>query len=78
MIGRTTIIWRPCRNLPDETGANHAVGSMCDISWDRVQMHVNGWGGHYVNPDDPRRCEMAASPALEAMEWLRARLWMRK
>jgi multiple sugar transport system substrate-binding protein len=50
-------------------------GSMCDIAWDRIQMYVNGWGGHYVNPDDPRRCEMAAPPALEAMEWLRARLW---
>jgi multiple sugar transport system substrate-binding protein len=50
-------------------------GSMFDVSWDRVQMHVNGFGGHYVNPDNPMLCEMASPPALEAMEWLRARLW---
>ena len=50
-------------------------GSMFDVSWDRIQMHVNGWGGHYVSPGDPSRCEMAASPAQEAMEWLRARIW---
>ncbi len=23
-------------------------GSMFDVTWDRIQMHVNGWGGHYV------------------------------
>jgi multiple sugar transport system substrate-binding protein len=50
-------------------------GSMFDTSWERIQMHVNGWGGHFVNPDDPRRCEMAAPASLEAMDWLRARLW---
>jgi multiple sugar transport system substrate-binding protein len=50
-------------------------GSMFDVSWDRIQVHVNGWGGHFVDPLDPTRCQMAAQPALEAMEWLRARLW---
>lgn len=50
-------------------------GSMFDVSWERIQMHVNGWGGHFVNPDDPARCEMAAQPSLEAMEWLRRRMW---
>jgi multiple sugar transport system substrate-binding protein len=51
---------------------------MFDVSWDRIQMHVNGWGGHYVNPDDPRRCEMAAPPAQAAMEWLHDRMWGEK
>jgi multiple sugar transport system substrate-binding protein len=50
-------------------------GSMFDVTWDRIQMHVNGWGGHYVNPDDPRKCDMADPPAQEALEWLRARIW---
>jgi multiple sugar transport system substrate-binding protein len=50
-------------------------GSMFDVSWESIQVHVNGWGGHFVNPDDPRRCEMASIPALTAMEWLRARMW---
>ena len=50
-------------------------GSIFDVSWDRIQIHVNGFGGHFVNPDDPTRSEMAAPPALEALEWLRARIW---
>jgi multiple sugar transport system substrate-binding protein len=50
-------------------------GSMFDVSWDRIQMHVNGWGGHYVDPQDPSRCLMAAPAALEAQEWLRQRVW---
>ena len=50
-------------------------GSMFDVSWDRIQMHVNGWGGHYVSPEDPKRCEMASPLALEAQEWLRQRMW---
>jgi multiple sugar transport system substrate-binding protein len=50
-------------------------GSMFDVSWDRIQIHVNGFGGHFVNPDDPKKCEMASAPAQEAMEWLRLRMW---
>ena len=50
-------------------------GSMFDVSWDRIQVHVNGWGGHFVDPQDPVRCLMAEQPALDAMEWLRARIW---
>jgi multiple sugar transport system substrate-binding protein len=50
-------------------------GSMMDVSWDRVQVHVNAFGGHFVDPDDPSHCMMAEPPALDAMEWLRARMW---
>jgi multiple sugar transport system substrate-binding protein len=50
-------------------------GSMFDVAWERIQIHVNGWGGHFVDPQDATQCEMAAQPALEAMEWLRARIW---
>jgi multiple sugar transport system substrate-binding protein len=50
-------------------------GSMFDVSWDRIQMHVNGWGGHYVDPQDPKHCIMAAPASLEAQEWLRQRIW---
>jgi multiple sugar transport system substrate-binding protein len=50
-------------------------GSMLDISWDRIQIHVNGWGGHLVDPDDPTRCRMAEPEAMAAMEWIRARMW---
>jgi multiple sugar transport system substrate-binding protein len=50
-------------------------GSMLDITWDRIQMHVNGWGGHFVDPDDPTRCLMDEPEAMAAMEWIRARMW---
>ncbi len=49
-------------------------GSMVDISWDRLQVHVNAWGGHFVDPQDPTHSLMADLPSLEALEWLRARM----
>lgn len=48
---------------------------MVDVSWDRLQVHVNGWGGHFVDPADPTRFVMDESPSLAAFEWLRARMW---
>jgi multiple sugar transport system substrate-binding protein len=59
----------------DGDGNTDLWGSMIDISWDRLQVHVNGWGGHFVDPDDPTKCLMGASASLEAMEWIRARMW---
>ncbi len=50
-------------------------GSMFDVSWDRIQVHVNDWGGHFVDPTDPTRSLMGESAAIGAMEWLRARMW---
>lgn len=50
-------------------------GSMFDVSWERIQVHVNGWGGHFVDPDDPSISRMADAEALAAVEWLRARIW---
>lgn len=49
--------------------------SMFDISWERIQVHVNGWGGHFVDPEDATRSLMASSESLEAMRWLRDRIW---
>ena len=59
----------------NDDGQTDLWGSMLDVSWDRLQMHVNGWGGHFVDPDDPTRCLMAEPEAMAAMEWLRARMW---
>ena len=50
-------------------------GSMMDIAWERLQVHVNAWGGHFVNPEDPSRSLMAQPESLAAMEWIRARIW---
>jgi multiple sugar transport system substrate-binding protein len=59
----------------DNDGETDLWGSMLDVSWDRIQMHVNGWGGHFVDPDDPTRCLMGEQAAMDAMEWIRARMW---
>ncbi len=50
-------------------------GSMLDVYWDRIQMHVNGWGGHFVDPNDPTHSLIGEPEALAALEWLRARIW---
>ncbi len=50
-------------------------GSMIDIAWERLQVHVNAWGGYFVDPNDPTRSRMADPAALQALEWIRARMW---
>lgn len=50
-------------------------GSMVDVSWERIQVHVNEWGGNFVDPKDPKRCLMGEPEAMAALEWLRARMW---
>jgi multiple sugar transport system substrate-binding protein len=50
-------------------------GSMLDVSWDRLQVYANAWGGRFVDPRDARRCRMADPEAVGALEWVRARMW---
>lgn len=59
----------------DGDGNTDLWGSMLDVYWDRVQVHVNGWGGHFVDPQDASICRMSAPEAVAAVEWLRARIW---
>lgn len=59
----------------DGDGQIDLWGSMLDVYWDRIQMHVNGWGGHFVDPSDPTRSLMGEAEAMAALEWLRARMW---
>jgi multiple sugar transport system substrate-binding protein len=61
-----------------DTGRGYLWGSMVDISWERLQIHVNGWGGHLVDPNDPKRCQMGEPEALAAMDWIRERMWADK
>lgn len=56
-------------------GKTDLWGSMVDVYWDRIQVHVNGWGGHFVDPTNPARSQMDRPEALAALEWLRARMW---
>ena len=56
-------------------GQNDLWGSMFDVSWERIQIHVNGWNGHFVDPDNASRSWMARPEALTAMDWLRSRMW---
>lgn len=59
----------------DKNGQTDLWGSMIDIAWERLQIHVNGWGGHFVDPGDPNRCRMSDPEALAALEWVRQRMW---
>jgi multiple sugar transport system substrate-binding protein len=58
-----------------DDGKTDLWGSMIDVGWERLQVHVNGWGGHFADPNDPTRCLMGEPPGLEALEWVRARMW---
>ncbi len=59
----------------DRDGKIDLWGSMVDIAWERIQVHVNGWGGHFVDPQNPTRSLMAEPEALAAMRWVRERMW---
>ncbi len=56
-------------------GSTDLWGSTIDVSWDRIQVHLNGWGGNLVDPNDPTVCGMDEPQAMEALEWIRARIW---
>ncbi len=59
----------------DLNGRFDRWGSMVDIAWDRIQVHINGWGGHLVDPGNPGHSLMSQPEAMAAMNWIRDRLW---
>jgi multiple sugar transport system substrate-binding protein len=59
----------------DRDGEVDLWGSMFEMAWDRLNAHVNAWGGHFVDPRDDRKSAMAEPAALQAMEWIRTRMW---
>ena len=52
----------------DGDGKVDQWGSQIDFSWERIQVHINAWGGHLVDPDDPTRPMFAEAPALQVAE----------
>ncbi len=56
-------------------GKTDLWGSMPYVTWDRIQIHVNSWGGNLMDPKDPQKCKMGEPEAVAALEWLRARIW---
>ena len=50
----------------DGGGQTGLWGNMLTISWDRIQMHVNGWGGHFADPDDSTRCRRCEPETMAA------------
>jgi multiple sugar transport system substrate-binding protein len=56
-------------------GVSDFWGSMFEVAWERIQVHVNGWNGHFVDPADATRSWMGRPESLAAMEWLRAAIW---
>lgn len=61
---------------PAGAGAPAIWGGMIDIAWDRLQVHVNAWGGHFVDPADPTRSWMDRPETLAALGWIRDRMWV--
>ncbi len=59
----------------DGDGTIDQWGSMLDVAWERIQVHVNSWGGNFVDPTDPTRSLMAKPEALAAMQWIHDRIW---
>ncbi len=59
----------------DNDGRTDIWGSMIDINWDRLQVHINAWGGHVVDPIDRTSCVIDGAESLAALEWVRARMW---
>jgi len=59
----------------DGDGQTDLWGSTLTPIYDRIQIHVNAWGGHFVDPADPARCRLSEPEAVRAVEWLRARYW---
>ncbi len=59
----------------DNDGFMDQWGSMADIAWDRLQVHANGWGGHFVDPNNPRRSMLARPETMAAFQWVRDRMW---
>jgi multiple sugar transport system substrate-binding protein len=59
----------------NSAGKTDFWGSMIDISWERIQVHVNAWGGHFVDPNNPAHSLIDEPAAMQAMEWIRARMW---
>jgi multiple sugar transport system substrate-binding protein len=59
----------------DHDGKTDVWGSMMWLSWIRFQVHINGWGGHIMDPIDDSKCRLAEPEARAALEWLRARTW---
>ena len=60
----------------DSSGKIERYGGYANI-WYYTWMtpHVQAWGGHVVDPKDRTKCRIGEKPALDALEWIRARLW---
>ena len=39
-------------------GETDLWGSMMWLSWIRFQVHINGWGGHIMDPADDSKCRL--------------------
>jgi multiple sugar transport system substrate-binding protein len=58
----------------DGDGDPDIFGSIIDVSWDRLQVHVNGWGGHFVDPNDSAHSLMCEPGSMAALQWLNDRI----
>lgn len=63
------------RLVKKEDGNIVRWGGEIPMWFGRIAIHIQAYGGHVVNPDDWTECWLGRDEALEAVEWVRARLW---
>ena len=59
----------------DASGKIDRWGSQQERWPERVQMHLNGFGGHLVDPEDNTLCALGYPESQEALWWLYDRIW---
>lgn len=50
-------------------------GGEIPLWFGRLAIHIQAYGGHVVNPDDWTESWLHKPEALDALEWVRARMW---
>ena len=59
----------------DAEGNVEHWGSQVEQWPQRIQIHVNSFGGHFVDPEDNTHCLLGEPEAQEALWWLYDRTW---
>jgi len=70
--GYTELLARMTKKEGDRTTR---WGGSEPIGYDRILIIIQAYGGHFTNPDDWTECWLGKQEAMDAVEWVRARMW---
>jgi multiple sugar transport system substrate-binding protein len=60
----------------DESGKMVRWGGYGQVrDWGRMEIHLQGFGGSFMDPADNTHCTLDTPEAQAAIEWCRARIW---